>query len=102
MDEEKKNSNNSLINLFDHASEGWEESNFQLEEAPVWADYEFDFIVYSERDNYFYFFLARKVSFFFWFLKIMCLLTYKSPLPAKTNGLKYSPLQKNLSFFCTN
>ena len=52
MDEEKKKFK-ELFNKFDHASEGCEESNFKLEEAPVWGDYEFDFIVYSERDNYF-------------------------------------------------
>lgn len=50
--EEEKRKLKEIFDKFDLASEGWEEFSFKLEEAPFRADYDFDFIVYSERDNY--------------------------------------------------
>ena len=44
MEEEKKKFK-ELFNKFDLAFERWEEFNFKLEEAPFWADYDFDLLL---------------------------------------------------------
>ena len=60
----KKKKFKELFDKFDLASAWWQEFDFKLEEAPLWCDYDFGFIIYCERDNYFYFFLACKISIF--------------------------------------